>query len=78
MEKMPFRDQAVMDVNAVINAARATATTTETNWRQALPVLTGSMVTLRELRLSDAPSLISRRRRAAGTFICRLTTICCW
>jgi RimJ/RimL family protein N-acetyltransferase len=46
-----------MDVNAVINAAKAT--TTETNWRQALPVLTGSMVTLRELRLSDAPSLLA-------------------
>ena len=46
-----------MDVNAVIDAARAT--TTETNWRQALPVLTGSMVTLRELRLSDAPSLLA-------------------
>ena len=58
MEKMPFRDaEGVMDVNAVINAARAT--TTETNWRQALPVLAGSMVTLRELRLSDAPSLLA-------------------
>ena len=58
MEKMPFRDsEGVMDVNAVINAAKAT--TTETNWRQALPVLTGSMVTLRELRLSDAPSLLA-------------------
>ena len=58
MEKMPFRDaEGVMDVNAVINAARAT--TSETNWRQALPVLTGSMVTLRELRLSDAPSLLA-------------------
>ena len=59
MEKMPFRDaEGVMDVNAVINAARSTATT-ETNWRQALPVMAGSMVTLRELRLSDAPSLLS-------------------
>src|SRR6187551_3259957 len=58
MEKMPFRDaEGVMDVNAVIDAARAT--TTETNWRQALPVLSGSMVTLRELRLSDAPSLLA-------------------
>ena len=58
MEKMPFRDaEGVMDVNAVISAARAT--TTETNWRQALPVLSGSMVTLRELRLSDAPSLLA-------------------
>lgn len=60
MEKMPFRDaESVMDVNAVIDAARATTTTTTTNWQQALPVLSGSMVTLRELRLSDAASLLS-------------------
>ena len=60
MEKMPFRDaEGVMDVNAVIESARATATTTTTNWQQALPVLSGSMVTLRELRLSDAASLLS-------------------
>jgi RimJ/RimL family protein N-acetyltransferase len=61
MEKMPFRDAAesVMDVNAVMESARATATTTTTNWQQALPVLSGSMVTLRELRLSDAASLLS-------------------
>jgi len=58
MEKMPFRDvDARMDVQAVINAARAITTTSD--WRQTLPVLTGSMVTLRELRLSDAPSLLS-------------------
>jgi RimJ/RimL family protein N-acetyltransferase len=48
-----------MDVNAVIDAARVTTTTTTTNWQQALPVLSGSMVTLRELRLSDAASLLS-------------------
>lgn len=58
MEKMPFRDsEAVMDVNAVIHSARTV--TTETNWRKALPVMTGTMVTLRELRLSDAPSLLA-------------------
>jgi [ribosomal protein S5]-alanine N-acetyltransferase len=58
MEKMPFRDsEAVMDVNAVILSARNVAT--ESNWRKALPVLTGTMVTLRELRLSDAPSLLA-------------------
>src|SRR6476469_9481203 len=83
MEKMPVRDaEGVMDVNAVIEAARAT--TVETNWRQALPVLTGSMVTLRELRLSDAPSLLAmlateevarfiawtHRERAAGNYVC--------
>ncbi len=56
MEKMPFRDsEAVMDVQTVMSAE----VTTETNWRQTLPVLAGSMVTLRELRLSDAPSLLA-------------------
>jgi [ribosomal protein S5]-alanine N-acetyltransferase len=61
MEKMPFRDaQAVLDVNAVISAARSTeSVTVETNWRHSLPVLTGTMVTLRELRLSDASSLLA-------------------
>lgn len=58
MEKMPFRDaEVVTDVRAVLNAANTV--TTSTDWRQALPVLTGSMVTLRELRLADAPSLLA-------------------
>ncbi len=61
MEKMPFRDavESVMDVTAVIESARATTTATSTDWQQALPVLAGSMVTLRELRLSDAASLLT-------------------
>jgi RimJ/RimL family protein N-acetyltransferase len=59
MEKMPFRDaQSVTNLQAVIAAARGTATTTS-DWKQALPTLTGSMVTLRELRLSDAPALLA-------------------
>jgi RimJ/RimL family protein N-acetyltransferase len=59
MEKMPFRDaQSVTNLHAVIAAANATHTTTS-DWKQSLPVLTGSMVTLRELRLSDAPSLLA-------------------
>jgi RimJ/RimL family protein N-acetyltransferase len=59
MEKMPFREaQAVTDLHAVIADAQASAGTTTSDWRKALPVLTGSMVTLRELRLSDAPSLL--------------------
>lgn len=59
MEKMPFRDaQGLTDLEAVIAAARAAVTTTS-DWKKALPVLTGSMVTLRELRLSDAPSLLA-------------------
>jgi RimJ/RimL family protein N-acetyltransferase len=58
MEKMPFRDSdTAMDVQAVM--AAATQATTTSDWRQALPVLTGGKVTLRELRLSDAPSLLS-------------------
>ena len=57
MEKMPFRDaQEVVDVHAVMASAQ---TVTTTDWRQGLPVLTGSTVTLRELRLSDAPALLA-------------------
>src|SRR5688572_6020840 len=57
MEKMPFRDaDGIVDVNAVIAAAMKVTTS---DWRQKLPVLTGSMATLRELRLSDAPSLLA-------------------
>jgi RimJ/RimL family protein N-acetyltransferase len=59
MEKMPFRDaQSVTNLHAVIAAANATRTTTS-DWKQVLPVLTGSVVSLRELRLSDAPSLLA-------------------
>jgi ribosomal-protein-alanine N-acetyltransferase len=59
MEKMPFRDaQSMTNLQAVIAAARSTATTTS-DWKHALPTLTGSMVTLRELRLSDAPALLA-------------------
>jgi RimJ/RimL family protein N-acetyltransferase len=57
MEKMPFQEaDAVTDVQAVMAAAQ---TVTSSDWRQALPVLTGSLATLRELRLSDAPSLLA-------------------
>ena len=59
MEKMPFRHQmGDMVTNMQTVVARSTETTTS-DWKQALPVLTGSMVTLRELRLSDAPSLLA-------------------
>ena len=57
MEKMPYRDsQVLVDVKAGLADTREATTT---DWRQSLPVLTGSMVTLRELRLSDAPSLLA-------------------
>jgi RimJ/RimL family protein N-acetyltransferase len=58
MEKMPFRDaEPDMDVTGVMQTANTVATSSD--WRDALPMLTGSMVTLRELRLSDAPSLLA-------------------
>jgi RimJ/RimL family protein N-acetyltransferase len=58
MEKMPFREsQTVTDLEAVMSRASSESTTSD--WRKALPVLTGSMATLRELRLSDAPSLLA-------------------
>jgi hypothetical protein len=58
MEKMPFREaDRPMDVHAVMASARNV--TVSTDWRRALPVLNGGMVTLRELRLSDAPSLLA-------------------
>ncbi len=57
MEKMPFHDaEPDMDVQAVMSSATAV---TQSDWRRALPVMAGSMVTLRDLRLSDAPALLS-------------------
>ena len=57
MEKTNLREtQSMTNLQAVI--AR-TETTTTSDWKQALPVLTGSMVTLRELRISDATSLLA-------------------
>jgi len=56
MEKMLFRDRAVANVRTVL--ARTTDTATS-DWKHGLPVLTGSMVTLREMRLTDAPALLA-------------------
>jgi len=56
--KMSLRTGTTMtNLQAVIGTARTETTTSD--WKQALPVLTGSMATLRELRLSDAMSLLS-------------------
>jgi ribosomal-protein-alanine N-acetyltransferase len=60
MKSMPSRYES--DGGGLTSNASTSATTTATiapNWRQALPVLTGDMVTLRELQLSDAPSLLT-------------------
>jgi hypothetical protein len=55
MEKMPYRQE--LDVHFPQRTIDPVITTITTDWRQALPVLTGSQVTLRQLRASDAPSL---------------------
>jgi RimJ/RimL family protein N-acetyltransferase len=46
-----------LDLETLLADSSSAATTTD--WRQSLPVLTGSLVTLRELWLSDAPSLLA-------------------
>jgi [ribosomal protein S5]-alanine N-acetyltransferase len=55
MEKMPYRQE--MDVHFPKRTIDPVVTTITSDWRQALPVLTSSQVTLRQLRASDAPSL---------------------
>ncbi len=53
MEKMPFRE-----ADDPPSEGAATPPSTSPAWRSGLPVLTGHAVTLRELRVSDAPSLL--------------------
>jgi [ribosomal protein S5]-alanine N-acetyltransferase len=55
MEKMPYRQE--LDVHFPKRTIDPVVTTISTDWREGLPALTGSMVTLRELRSSDAASL---------------------
>jgi ribosomal-protein-alanine N-acetyltransferase len=55
MEKMPYREQ--LDTQTVTPGSRWQAVTSD--WRAGLPVLCGKNVVLRELRLSDAPSLLA-------------------
>jgi RimJ/RimL family protein N-acetyltransferase len=42
-----------------LTPAQSVPTTTTSDWTQALPVLTSAGITLRELRLSDAPALLT-------------------
>ena len=52
MEKMPYQPE-------LDRPATAAAETITSDWRNALPVLSGSKVTLRELQVSDAASLFA-------------------
>jgi len=55
MEKMPYRP----DLEEVRPAVVETPGVVTSDWRTGLPVMTGMTVTLRELRQSDAPSLLA-------------------
>ena len=55
MEKMPY--QPGMDVMPAVTTYSNPVVSSD--WRQALPTMAGNMVTLRELRASDAPSLFA-------------------
>jgi len=59
MEKMPFNNASVERASAMIRTYETTTTVTTTDWKDAIPVLSGSTFTLRELRLEDAPSLLA-------------------
>ena len=51
MERLSFRTQPGM--------SSISTRSVDADWRQSLPVLTGRSVTLRELRLTDAPMLLA-------------------
>ncbi len=58
MEKMPFRHELDLQAETPMATTSSPAVITS-DWRDALPVLTGNQVVLRELRTSDAASLFS-------------------
>jgi RimJ/RimL family protein N-acetyltransferase len=57
MEEMPYQPRAAEAVASTTGLAESLPTPSN-DWRTGLPTLTGSMVTLRELRLTDAPALL--------------------
>jgi RimJ/RimL family protein N-acetyltransferase len=55
MERMPYQSHLDRTPMALPSSAPATSS----DWRDGLPLLTGSLASLRELRQSDAPSLFA-------------------
>lgn len=55
MERMPYQPQ----LDAMLPQVPIQQSETPIGWRSGLPVLTGASITLRELRVSDAPSLFA-------------------
>jgi ribosomal-protein-alanine N-acetyltransferase len=59
MEKRPYhRELETLSQRTAIGAPAATAVVTS-DWRDSLPVLNGTNITLREMRTADAPSLFA-------------------
>jgi N-acetyltransferase len=58
MEQMPYRSEMDIDM-AAHTFEEPIDGVVSTDWREGLPVLNGRHVTLRELRASDAPSLLA-------------------
>jgi [ribosomal protein S5]-alanine N-acetyltransferase len=59
MEKMPYTPEMDRAIAMGRESVVETASVVTSDWKTGLPVLTGSRVTLRELRVSDAPSLFA-------------------
>jgi RimJ/RimL family protein N-acetyltransferase len=58
MEKMPFQPHVEVDT-LVSTVPIVQSGLHRHDWRTGLPILTGSLVTLRELRMEDAPALFA-------------------
>ena len=59
MEKMPYRSELDSTMIGSEFIATVSADVVSTDWRDGLPVLSAKGVTLRELRITDAPSLFA-------------------
>jgi ribosomal-protein-alanine N-acetyltransferase len=59
MEKMPFQPQLEVRLQQSAATVASGQAVTTSDWRSGLPLLNGTTATLRELRLSDAPSLLA-------------------
>src|SRR5687767_3752778 len=55
MEKMPYQP----DMDRPMTATATATGTVTSDWRNAVPVMVGKKVTLRELEVSDAPALFA-------------------
>lgn len=59
MEKMPYTHEMDRTLAMLTEQPAAPAPVVTTDWKTGIPVLTGHGVTIRELRVSDAPSLFA-------------------